>query len=106
MLTQTDVLELRIFPPIPNGNDGPRRKALSTASVLARPPLGVEQTLGRIIDHRNQGLPLSGTQRQPDVIAAIQVQQFAKAGARRTTASMAAPRAALAHQAGLPAGRA
>ena len=73
--------------------------------ALARPELGVQQALGRVVDHGDQGLPLIGAQRQPYVIAPIQVQQLAEARAGRAPAAVAAPGTALADQAGFLQGK-
>jgi len=59
---------------------------------LRGPELGVEQTLGGVVEHGDERLPLVGTERQPGMGAAIQVQELAEAGARLAPTAMAAAR--------------
>ena len=65
------------------------------------PELGVEQPLGGVIEDGDQRLPLVGTQRQPGVGAAVQMQQLTKAWAGLAAPAMPAARAARGHQPGL-----
>ena len=68
---------------------------------LGGPELGVEQPLGGVVEHRDEGLPLVGAERQPGVRAAIEMQQLAEARAGLAPAPMGSPRAPFAHEARL-----
>ena len=68
---------------------------------LRGPELGIEQALGGVVEDGDQGLPLRGTERQPGVEAAVQMQELAETGARFAPPPMPPTGAALGHQPGL-----
>ena len=68
---------------------------------LAGPELGVEQALGGVVQDRDERLALVRTAAEPGMGAAIEVQEFAEAGAGLPPAPMPAARPGLADQPGL-----
>ena len=68
---------------------------------LARPELGIEQPLGRVVEDGDEGLALGRAQGEPGMAAAVEVQELAEARARLAAAAMAPPGAPLADEAGL-----
>ena len=68
---------------------------------LAGPELGVEQPLGGVVEHGEQGLRLLGTAAQPGVRAAVEMEHLAHTRPRLAAAAMPAARPALADQPGL-----
>jgi hypothetical protein len=64
---------------------------------LAGHQFGIQEALGGVIDHREQGLALVGDQGQPGMWAPIEVEHLAKTGAGLAALVMAAAGAALAH---------
>jgi hypothetical protein len=79
--------------------DRPQR-AHHRRSGLARPELGIEQPLGRVIEDGDEGLALRRAEREPGMAAAIEVQEFAETRARLAAPPMTAPGAPLADEAG------
>jgi hypothetical protein len=63
--------------------------------------LNVEQPLGGVVDHGDEGLALLRAPAQPGMPAAVKMQQFPEARPGLAAAAMAAPRPSLADQAGL-----
>jgi len=72
---------------------------------LGGPELRIEQALGRIVDDRDHVLALGRAEREPGMGAAIEVQQFTKAGPRLAPAAMAPAGAPFADQARLLQGK-
>lgn len=68
---------------------------------FGRPELGVEQALGGVVEHGDEGLTFLGAVGQPGVRAAVQVQELAQAGAGLAAAAVAPPGPALGHEARL-----
>src|SRR5262245_28769977 len=69
-------------------------------ALAALGELGGEDLLGGIVDDGDEREPLLGSQRQPLMPAAVEVEQFAETGAGLAPATVAAPRALLRHQPG------
>jgi hypothetical protein len=67
---------------------------------LGRPELRVEQAFGGVVEHGNERLALVGTEGEPGVRAAIEMQQFAEARARFAPSAMATPGAPPRHEPG------
>jgi hypothetical protein len=68
---------------------------------LGGPELRVEQPLGRVVDHGDQGRVLGGAEGEPGVRAAVQVQELPDAGARFSAPAVAAARPAFGDEARL-----
>lgn len=79
--------------------DGPQG-AEDGVRGLGGPELGVEQALGGVVDDGDEGVELGRAERQPGVLAAVELEQLAETGAGLAAPAMAAARAALAHEAG------
>ena len=77
---------------VERGQHGVRGLALAQSCM--------QQLSRRVIDHRDQALPLLGPRRQPDVVTAVEVQHLAETGARRPPQEMTATRTPLLHQPG------
>ena len=77
------------------------RRAVRTAWVVSSgQSCGVEQPLGRVVEHGDERLALPGTQGQPLMVAAVEVQQLADTGAGLAAPAVAAPGAPLGDEAG------
>src|SRR4026207_341708 len=76
------------------------RSAVMTATTLSPPAtsLPLEELRGGVVGHRGGGLLAGGAQGQPRMHAAVEMEQFAKAGPGLPAAPMPAPRPALGHQ--------
>lgn len=67
---------------------------------LARPELGIEQPLGGVVQHGDEGRAQRGRQAQPGMRAAIEMQELAEAGPRLPAAPVPPAGPAFAHEAG------
>ena len=84
----------------PERREDPAQGSQDGLRGLLRPERGVEQPLGGVVEHGDERLALPGTPRQPLMVAPVDVQELAEAGAGRTTPAMAAAGAPRGHQAG------